>query len=60
MTRKELIETLEQVKDKIAQNSELTDYARYRAYISVEDAIQQVVENYDGVGGDDVSVETRY
>lgn len=48
MTRKELIETLEQVKHEIAQNSELTDCARYRAYISVEDAIQQVVENYDG------------
>lgn len=48
MTRKELIEMLEQVKDKIAQNNELTDYARYRAYISVEDAIQQLIENYDG------------
>lgn len=48
MTRKELIEMLEQVKDEIAQNNELTDYACYRAYISVEDAIQQVVENYDG------------
>lgn len=48
MTRKELIEMLEQVKDKIAQNNELTEYARYRAYISVEDAIQQLIENYDG------------
>ena len=38
---------LEQAKDEIAQNNELTDYARYRAYISVEDAIQHVVENYD-------------
>ena len=47
MTREELIEMLELVKDKIAQNNELTEYARYRAYISVEDAVQQVVENYD-------------
>ena len=48
MTRKELIEMLEQAKDEIVQNNELTDYARYKAYIGVEDAIQQVVENYDG------------
>lgn len=47
MTRNELIETLEQVKDKIADTDELTEYARYRAYISVEDAIQQLVQNYD-------------
>ena len=48
MTRKGLIEMLEQAKDEIAQNNELTDCARYRAYISVEDAIQHIVENYDG------------
>lgn len=47
MTRKELIETLEQVKDEIAQSNELTDYARYKAYISVEDAIEHLIENYD-------------
>ena len=46
MTRKELIEILEQVKDKIANSDELTEYARYRAYISVEDAIQQLIDNY--------------
>lgn len=47
MTRNELIEALEQVKDKIADGDELTEYARYRAYISVEDAIQHLIENYD-------------
>lgn len=47
MTRKELIETLEQVKHEITQNNELTEYARYRAYISVVDAIEQLSENYD-------------
>ena len=47
VTRKELIEMLEQAKDEISQNNELTDYARYRAYISVVDAIEQLSENYD-------------
>lgn len=47
MTRKELIEMLEQIKDNIAQNDELTERSRYRAYISIEDAIQQLIENYD-------------
>ena len=45
MTRKELIQLLEQVKDEIAENNELTDYARYKAYISVEDAIEHLIEN---------------
>ena len=50
MTRKELIEALEQIKEAIADSNELTDEARFKAYISVEDAIDHVRENY---GGDD-------
>ena len=50
MTKKELIEALSSIKEAIANADELTDEARFKAYISVEDAIDHVRENY---GGDD-------
>lgn len=47
MTRKELIEHLENTKEIIAQaqNATLTDYARYKAYICIEAAIEHIKEN---------------
>lgn len=48
MTRKEMIEVLEQIKEAIANSKELTEAARFHAYISVADAIVQIRENYDG------------
>lgn len=47
MTRKEMIEVLEQIKEAIAYSEELTEAARYRAYLSVEDAVEQIHENED-------------
>lgn len=49
MTRKEMIEVLEKIKEAIAENEaeELTDNARWHAYISVEDAIEHIRENED-------------
>lgn len=47
MTRKEMIEALEQIKEEIANAHELADGARFKAYISVEDAIEQIRENWD-------------
>ena len=48
MTRKEMIEALEQIKEAIANSEELNKAARFYAYISVEDAIEQIRDNYDG------------
>lgn len=47
MTRKEMIETLEEVKEAIAWDiaCELTDYARDEAYIAIDGAIEFLVEN---------------
>lgn len=47
MTRKEMIEVLEQIKEAIAYSEELTEAARFHAYVSVEDAIEQLRENED-------------
>lgn len=47
MTRQEMIENLEEIKDEIAWDSggELTDYARGKAYISIAQAIEYISEN---------------
>ena len=49
MTRKEMIETLEEIKVEIAWDSddELTDYAREKAYIAISGAIEHLQENYE-------------
>ena len=47
MKRQEMIKALEQIKEAIAYSKELTEAARYRAYLSVEDAIEQIHENED-------------
>lgn len=49
MTRREMIEKLEEIKEAIAWdiNCELTDYARDKAYIAVDGAIEFLVENED-------------
>lgn len=48
MTRQEMIKKLEEIKDEIAWDSdgELTDYARDKAYIAIEGAIEVLQENY--------------
>ena len=47
MTRQELIKKLEKIKDAIAWDSgdELTDYARERAYIALDSAVEFISEN---------------
>lgn len=47
MTRKELIEELETIKDLVAWGKceGLTDYAREHVYIDIEDAIEIIQEN---------------
>ena len=49
MKRQEMIKALEKIKEAIAENEEeeLTDNARWHAYISVEAAIEQIRENED-------------
>ena len=49
MKRQEMIKALEKIKEAIAENKaeELTDNARWHAYISVEDAIEHIRENED-------------
>ena len=49
MTREEIIEELERLKDAIATNrgGELTDYAREHAYMRVASAIDFLEENYN-------------
>ena len=53
MTRQEMINKLEEIKDEIAGDSdgELTDYARDKAYIAIDSAIEVLQENY-GVKND--------
>ena len=48
MTRQEMIKKLEDIKDEIAWDSdgELTDYARDKAYIAIDSAIEYLQENY--------------
>lgn len=47
MTRQEMIKKLEEIKEAIAwdSNGELTDYARYKAYITIDSAIEFITEN---------------
>ena len=48
MTRQEMIKKLEEIKDEIAwdRGGELTDYARERAYVCIQQAIEHLQENY--------------
>lgn len=47
MTRQEMIKKLEEIKEEIAWDSggELTDHAREKAYICIEQAIEFISEN---------------
>lgn len=47
MTRQEMIKKLEEIKEVIAWdiNCELTDYARDKAYIAIDSAIEFINEN---------------
>lgn len=47
MTRRKMLEKLEEIKDEIAWDSdgELTDHAREKAYICIEQAIEYISEN---------------
>ena len=47
MTRQEMINTLEEIKNELAlgNNDELTDYARKWTYIFVDQAIERLQEN---------------
>lgn len=47
MTRQKMIKKLEEIKEKIDQDSddELTDYARERAYVCIQQAIEFLSEN---------------
>ena len=48
MTRQEMIKKLEEIKEEVAWDSdgELTDYARDKAYIAIDGAIDFLQENY--------------
>lgn len=47
MTRRELINRLDEIREKIAEDTfrELTDYAREKAYMRVVAAIDYLTEN---------------
>lgn len=47
MTRQEMIKKLEEIKDEVAWDSdgELTDYARVRAYVCIQQTIEFLSEN---------------
>lgn len=47
MMRFEIIKQLEEIKEEIAWDSdgELTDYARDKAYITIDSAIEFITEN---------------
>lgn len=47
MTRQKMIKKLEEIKEAIAWdiNCELTDYARDKAYIAIDSAIEFINEN---------------
>lgn len=47
MTRQEMIKKLEEIKEAIAWdiNCELTDYARDKAYVAIDSAIDFINEN---------------
>lgn len=48
MTRQEMIKKLEKIKEEVAwdNDGELTDYARDKAYIAIDGAIEILQENY--------------
>ena len=48
MTRQEMINKLEEIKEEVEWDSdgELTDYARDKAYICIDQAIEYLQENY--------------
>ena len=48
MTRQEMIKNLEAIAEEVAwdSNGELTDYARDKAYIAIDSAIEHLQENY--------------
>ena len=48
MTRQEMINKLEEIKEEVAwdSNGELNDYARDKAYIEIDSAIEHLQENY--------------
>ena len=47
MKKQKMIKKLEEIKDEIAwdSNGELTDYARERAYVCIQQAIEFLSEN---------------
>lgn len=47
MTRREIINRLDEIREKIAENTseELTDYAREKAYMCIAAAIDYITEN---------------
>lgn len=48
MTRQELIEALNKIREEIACCDEsVTDYAREKAYLDIASAIDTLEENYD-------------
>ena len=53
MTRQAMIKKLEEIKEEVALDSdgELTDYARDKAYIAIDGAIEVLQEN-DGAEND--------
>lgn len=48
MTRQEMINKLEEIRYSLMWDSdgELTDYAREKAYIAIDSAIEHLQENY--------------
>lgn len=47
MTRFDIISKLEELMEEISWNSDLTEYARDKAYVDVMDAIEILKENED-------------
>lgn len=47
MTRFDIISKLEELMEEISWNSDLTEYARGKAYVDVMDAIEILKENED-------------
>ena len=47
ITRQEMIKKLEEIKEEVAwdNDGELTDYARERAYVCIQQAIEFLIEN---------------
>ena len=47
MTIKEIIIQLERLKYEIVDLNSVSDYAREHAYLDIEDAIEQLEDNYE-------------